>query len=92
MHIILEIFNLFGILGDFPLLVTVEPCAGAKRYTKWVYISEDEQIKLATNPSKCLELVKPGCWNKHALGNLVEYHCHRSLNQKWTLENDDSMV
>lgn len=93
MHITyLEIFYFIGNVGDFPVLVTVEPCAGSKRYTKWVYISDDKQIKLATNPSKCLELITPGCGNKHALGNLMEYHCHRSSNQKWTLEKDDSTI
>ena len=60
----------------------MEPCDD-RQNNKFVYDQRTRQIKIASDPTKCLDIFH----NKNANGaKLTEYRCHNGSNQKWTIE------
>ena len=74
--------------GNYPALVTVEPC-GSRQDNKWVFNNSTQQIELATDPSKCLDIFNMLGTSSRLDGSLIQNSCNGKSNQKWTMENVD---
>ena len=69
----------FYVIGDRP--VTMQPCDD-RRDNKFVYDPTTSQIKIASDPTKCLDIKN----EKNENGAiLIEHKCHGKSNQKWTI-------
>lgn len=69
----------FTYIGEYPALVTVEPCKN-KKNQKWMI--KDKVIINVENPNRCLNVRHS---DKHNGALLVEYRCHRGKNQLWNI-------